>query len=171
MNTKDNSTCLSCGNTCVTDYKRGRILCQACGVVKEERFIDPTSEYRFFMENPTNRNDPRRVGNIVAYYMDSQIDLIDIDQGKVSYHNYATQSTADKQFQNANKFIKRFCDLLDLRESIIKTVEGFYYDIQDKQELKGKRQDLVIAACIFLACKKNHVNVPPASLEPLVNCS
>jgi hypothetical protein len=51
------------------------------GHIKEERFIDLTSEYRIFNDSPDDRTDPRRVGNTVNYHMDSQIDLIEINDG------------------------------------------------------------------------------------------
>jgi len=74
--------CRRCGSNVVVDHKNGKIRCTDCGLIKEDRFIDPTSEYRFFMENTSPQNDPRRVGNIVNTHLDSQIDLIEIDQGK-----------------------------------------------------------------------------------------
>lgn len=168
---EDSSTCSRCGEQVVTDFKHGRIFCPGCGLVKVERFIDPTSEYRFFIENTSVRNDPRRVGNIVNFHLDSQIDLVDINQGKNSYHNYATQTSNDKKYTNAIRFIKRFCDLLDLRESVIKQVEEIYCEVQTQPELKGKRLELIVAGCIFLACKRNHVNVQPTALEPILNVS
>ena len=74
--------CSHCGENVVVDHKNGKIRCTSCGLVKEDRFVDLSSEYRFFMENTSPQNDPRRVGNIVNPHMDSQIDLIEIDNGK-----------------------------------------------------------------------------------------
>jgi transcription initiation factor TFIIB len=72
-------------------------------------------------------------------------------------------------YTRAIKLIKRYCDLLDLRDNIIRQVEEIYYEIQDKQDLKGKRLEIVIAACIYLACKRNLVNIHPTALEPLAD--
>lgn len=47
--------------------------------------------------------------------MDAQIDLIDIDDGKNSYHVYAAYSNSDKYFQNASKLIKKYCSVLGLQ--------------------------------------------------------
>jgi len=98
LNKRDALTCSRCGENVVTDHKRGRILCTSCGLIKEDRFIDMSSEYRYFIENTSLRNDPRRVGNIVNTHLDSQIDLIEIDEGKrriiriVPYLFHAEQS-------------------------------------------------------------------------------
>ncbi len=81
--------CNGCGEHVVTDHKRGRILCTNCGLVKKLRFVDLSSEYRYFIENTSVRNDPRRVGNVVNTHLDSQIDLVEIDEGKRSYHVFA----------------------------------------------------------------------------------
>ena len=78
----DINNCNRCSTPVVTDYKRGRILCPSCGLLKTSRFVDRTSEYRYFIENTSaNGGDPRRVGNLVNTHLDSQIDLIEIDEG------------------------------------------------------------------------------------------
>lgn len=78
----DDTVCYKCGSNVVVDHKHGKIRCTECGLIIEDRFVDPTSEYRFFTENTSPQNDPRRVGNMVNQHLDSQIDLIEIDQGK-----------------------------------------------------------------------------------------
>mgnify|MGYP003545416347 CR=1 FL=1 len=82
LSKEDSMLCTNCGDSVVMDHWRGRILCTSCGLVKEERFVDPTSEYRYFVENTSARNDPRRVGNAVNTHLDAQIDLVEIDEGK-----------------------------------------------------------------------------------------
>jgi len=79
---QNDGVCERCGANVVIDHKHGKIRCTACGLIKEDRFIDLTSEYRYFTENTSPQNDPRRVGNIVNKHLDSQLDLIEIDQGK-----------------------------------------------------------------------------------------
>ena len=78
INKQDSAVCTACGENVVTDHKRGRVICTNCGLIKEDRFIDLTSEYRYFIENTSIRGDPRRVGNAVNTHLDSQIDLIEI---------------------------------------------------------------------------------------------
>ena len=169
LSVKNQNNCSKCGHAVVTDHKGGRVVCTYCGVVKEDRFIDTASEYRYFIENTSLRNDPRRVGNSVNMHMDSQIDLIEIDDGKRNFHTFANQSNADKMFNRATKIIKRFCDTLDLRDNIIRQVEDMYYQILDQKELKGKKLEIIISACIYLVCKRNLVNLHPSSLEPLAD--
>lgn len=139
--------------------------------MKETRFIDLNSEYRYFTENASLQNDPRRVGNPVNTHLDSQIDLVEIDEGQRSYHMYAAQSNLDKMYTKAIKLIKRYCDILNLPSNIIKQVEEIYYEVQDKKELKGKRLEYIIVACIYLACRRNLVNIQPTALEPIANIS
>ena len=66
-----------------------RFVCTNCGLLKEDRFVNQSSEYRYFNDDSSGKSDPRRVGNNVNLYMDSQIDLIEIDNGKNNYMTYA----------------------------------------------------------------------------------
>ena len=90
--------CNRCGDNVLVDSKNGKIICTNCGLIKEDRFIDLTSEYRYFSENTSPQNDPRRVGNVVNTHLQSQLDLIEIDPGKrvfirlVSYFCNSKQS-------------------------------------------------------------------------------
>lgn len=169
LSVKNQNQCSKCGAQVVTDHKGGRVVCTSCGVIKVDRFIDSSSEYRYFIENTSIKNDPRRVGNSVNVHMDSQIDLIEIDDGKRSFHTFANQSNTDKMFNRATKIIKRFCDQLDLRDNIIRQVEDMYYQILNRKELKGKKLEIIISSCIYLVCKRNLVNLHPSALEPLAD--
>lgn len=68
---KDENVCLRCRQYVKTDHKRGMIVCDNCGLIKELRFVDPSSEYRYFIENTQVNSDPRRVGNAVNTHLDS----------------------------------------------------------------------------------------------------
>ena len=50
-------------------------------------------------------------------------------------------------------------------------MEEIYFEVQDKKELNGKRLETIVAACIYLACKRNLVNIHPTALEPIINRS
>lgn len=151
------------------DNRNGKILCIQCGLVKEDRFIDQHTEYRYFNDQSSQRGDPRRVGNHVSLHLDSQIDLIQIDDNKKNYHVFYSLSNSDKYFQKTQKIIKRFCYFLDLRENIMKQAEDIYYDVQNKKELKGKKLEIVAAASIYLACKRSFVNIQPNAFEPIID--
>lgn len=68
---EDSGRCNSCQNYVKTDYKRGRVICDNCGLVKESNFIDQQSEYRYFSENTKANNDPRRVGSNINTHLDA----------------------------------------------------------------------------------------------------
>lgn len=169
LSVRNQNKCSKCRAEVVMDHKGGRVICTSCGVIKEDRFIESGSEYRYFIENTSMRNDPRRVGNSVNMHMDSQIDLIEIDNGKRNFHTFANQSNTDKMFNRATKIIKRFCDQLHLKNNIIKQIEDMYYQILNQKELKGKKLEIIVSGCIYLVCKRNYVNLHPADLEPLAD--
>ena len=56
-------------------------LLKTLGLINEDRFIDQSSEYRIFNDQSDDRADPRRCGNAVNIHLDSQIDLVNIDEG------------------------------------------------------------------------------------------
>lgn len=164
---EDSNTCDYCRSPLIVNDLKGAIVCTSCGVMKEERFVHQSSEYRCFSDDSSGRSDPRRVGNPVNLAMDCQIDLIDISDGrfyKRQHHAYNLQSNSDKAYLVAVKTIKKFCELLDL-PILIKPAEEIYFEVKDRKEIKGKRMDTVIAAIIFLAGKKVRTYIKVQSLE------
>lgn len=167
----DTNICEGCKSECVVNDLKGFIVCRSCGLIKEDRFVNQSSEYRYFNDDNGGRSDPRRVGNSVNIFMDSQIDLIEIgDFGKKNYMTYSLQSNADKAYTRALKLIKRYCDCLDL-PFLQKQAEEIYFEVKDKKELKGKRMETTIAAIIYLAGRKNKTHIQMQSLEPIADVS
>lgn len=168
---KDNSAdfCDHCKAPVVVNDLKGLIVCTGCGVIKEDRFVNQSSEYRYFNDDSSGKSDPRRVGNSVNIFMDSQIDLIEIaDYGKSNYMTYAVQSQSDKAYTRAIKLIKRYCELLDLPQ-LQRPAEEYYFEVKDHKEIKGKRMETLIAAIIFLAGKRTRVYLQMQSLEPIAD--
>lgn len=169
MISNETRNCAACNAELVYDHRLGQIKCLECGLIQEDRFIDLSSEYRFFNDSSDDRADPRRVGNSVNFHMDSQIDLIEINDNNhnKNYMTYNLQSNMDKNYTRSLKLIKRYCGFLDIRDNIQKQAEDIYFEIQDKKELKGKKLETTIAAIVYLACKRAKVNIQHTSLEPV----
>jgi transcription initiation factor TFIIIB Brf1 subunit/transcription initiation factor TFIIB len=141
-------------------------------LINEDGFIDQTSEYRIFSDQSDDRADPRRCGNAVNVHLDSQIDLINIDDGtnkRKSYGAYSLQSNTDKLYLRALKLIKRYCQLLDLHDRVPQVAEEIFLVVQDKKEIKGKRLETLIGAVLYLACRKNKVNITAAAFEGITD--
>jgi transcription initiation factor TFIIIB Brf1 subunit/transcription initiation factor TFIIB len=164
-------TCSKCRSPIVYNDLKGILVCTKCGELKEDRIVSLTSEYRYFNDDTSGKSDPRRVGNPVNMHMDSQIDLVEIDNyanGKKHHSTYATQSNADKNYTRAIKFIKKYCDLLDL-PNLQKPSEEIYFEVKDSQEIKGKRLEATIAAIIFLAGRQKQIYVSLKSFENIAD--
>ena len=166
---KDDSICRACGELVVLSNKRGVRVCTNCGLVKEDRFIDPQTEYRVFQDESNDRVDPRRVGKPVKMHLDSQIDLIEIDKGKPTYHQYSPASNSDKRYGLIKRLMIRYGSILDIREDIIRVANSILYDVIEETELKGKRREVLAAAILYLACKRSLINIHPKAFEPIVN--
>lgn len=168
---KRSDICQHCQSPVVVNDQRGIIVCTRCGVIKEDRFVNQSSEYRYFNDDSSGRSDPRRVGNSVNRFMDAQIDLVEIaDFGRNNYMNYSLQSNADKAYTRALKIIKRFCNLLDL-PMLQKPAEEIYFEIREHPDIKGKRMETLIAAVIFIAAKRKRAFIQMQSLEPIADVS
>lgn len=167
----DTNTCDYCRSPVVTNDQKGIIVCTRCGIIKEDRFVNQSSEYRYFNDDSSGRSDPRRVGNSVNRFMDAQIDLIEIgDFGRNNYMTYSLQSNSDKAFTRALKLIKKYCDFLDL-PMLQRPAEEIYFEIKDNEKIKGKRMETLIAAVIFIAGKRSRVFIQMTSLEPIADVS
>lgn len=108
--------------------------------------------------------------------MDSQIDLIEIDDGgntkfkkNRNYGTFSLQSNLDKNYIRAMKLIKRYCQLLDIHDNVQATAEDIYLTVQDKKEIKGKRLETLIGGVMYLACRKCKVNVTASSFEAVTD--
>jgi len=163
--------CDSCRAPLVVNDLKGFIVCTSCGVINEDRFVNQSSEYRYFNDDSSGKSDPRRVGNSVNIFMDSQIDLIEIgDYAKSNYMTYSLQSTSDKAYTRGLKLIKKYCDFLDL-PLLQKPAEEIFFEVKDKKEIHGKRMETLIAAVIFLASRRMRVYIQMQSLEPIADVS
>lgn len=163
--------CTKCRSPIVCNDIKGILVCTKCGELKEDRIVSLTSEYRYFNDDTSGRSDPRRVGNPVNMHMDSQIDLCEIDEfanGRKHHMTYSLQSNADKNYTRAIKFIKKFCDILDM-PFLQKPAQDLYFEIKDSQEIKGKKIEATVAAIIYLAGRQQQTYVSLKAFEGIAD--
>ena len=77
LSVKAQNRCLKCGEAVVTDHKGGRVVCTSCGVVKVDRFIDTSSEYRSVAFIHFERvNEPME--SLICHYAHVRCSVFDI---------------------------------------------------------------------------------------------
>ncbi|KAJ1666097.1 transcription initiation factor IIB [Coemansia sp. RSA 1813] len=157
--------CPDCRNpipNIVEDFTSGDYVCGDCGLVLGDRIIDTRSEWRTFANE--DGDDPSRVGNAANPFLDgAQLDTViarggDSGSGMARNLNRTQgRTTAQRNERNlvqAYKEISALCDAYDMPRSIVDIAKQLYKKVEDDNLLRGKSNDAIIAACIFLACRQ-----------------
>jgi transcription initiation factor TFIIB len=136
------------------------------GLVLGDRIVDTRSEWRTFA-NDENGDDPSRVGAAADPLLNgSQLDTVisarDGYSGRAKELSRAqTKSAATKSERNlitAYKEIGAMSEAIGLPKVVSDIAKQLYKKVEDSKQLKGKTIQSIIAACIFIACRK--ANVP-----------
>ena len=128
----------------IHDWSAGDIVCSDCGLVVQERAIDVGTEWRTFSNETSITEDRSRVGPIENKNLTTKVEI------------------------KADKKIKDMADKLNLDASIINSAQNIFHKINEENLLRGRSHALVIATCIYIACRKQHV---PRSFKELESVS
>ena len=148
----------------VEEHSSGDIVCGSCGLVVGARIIDMRSEWRTFANDDQGGDDPSRVGG-------PQDEFVDIEQLSTTVafsesrahkalsrtQNNANQDKGQKSLLNGYKAIVAFCEQNNMGGNVINAAKHIYKLVDKHKFLKGKSQELVVAGCIFIACRQNGV--------------
>ncbi|KAL0460944.1 UNVERIFIED_CONTAM: Transcription initiation factor IIB-2 [Sesamum latifolium] len=128
-------------------------------VVLEAHSIDETSEWRTFA-NETGENDPVRVGGPTNPLL---ADVAHDFEAKWSSADYLTSSLGRWQNRGSNpdrsviqafKTIATMADRLGLVATIKDRANEIYKKVEDQKPLRGRNQDAILAACLYIACRQ-----------------
>jgi transcription initiation factor TFIIB len=136
-------------------------VCGSCGLVLADREIDMHSEWRTFSNDDQNNDDPSRVG-------ESSNPLLNGDQLETTIASGATGRSRDlyraqnkqsneksnKALLAAYKEIGALCDGFNIQKNVADTAKYLFKVVDDAKAFKGKSQDVIIAGCIFIACRQ-----------------
>ncbi|XP_003386928.1 PREDICTED: transcription initiation factor IIB-like [Amphimedon queenslandica] len=151
----------------IEDYHAGDMVCPECGLVVGDRVIDVGSEWRTF-SNERNATDRSRVGAAENPLLDGH-ELSSFiapvtgrpgtnDSGK-SFPKFSKSgvSAGDKSLMTAFKEIANMADRLNLPRSIVDRGNALFKQVNDEKTLKGRANDAVAAACLYIACRQEDV--------------
>jgi transcription initiation factor TFIIB len=131
-----------------------------------DRIVDTRSEWRTFA-NDENGDDPSRVGAVADPLLNgSQLDTVisarDGYSGRAREltraQNKNSTSKSERNLVAAYKEIGAMAEAIGLPKNVSDIAKQLYKKIEDSKQLKGKTIQSIIAACIFIACRK--ANVP-----------
>lgn len=149
-----------------TNFKEGNRVCQSCGLVVQQRLIDPTAEYRIFAdENGGSKTDPCRVGFPFDFRQaDGGLDLR-IEGGKKmqasdEFHRKMRMIENKDLIQSAAyyrgfKLIKLWAEDLFLPPHVANKAEDLYHTLKlNRKTLRGLSVEKISAALLWLACQE-----------------
>lgn len=150
----------------VERFSEGDIVCGSCGLVLSDRVVDTRSEWRTFSNDDQNGDDPSRVGDAGNPLFDSEDLSTTIsyvpDNTKVGRELNRAQSKSlvdkkDNALAAAYVKISQMCDGYQLPKIVLDGAKEVYKLVYDEKPLRGKSQESIMAASIFIGCRKANV--------------
>ncbi|MBO8183535.1 MAG: transcription initiation factor IIB [Archaeoglobus sp.] len=175
--------CPECGSPrLIRDYKRGELICQDCGLVLEERYIEPGPEWRAFDQE--ERLTKVRTGAPITHTIHDKGLATEIGP---SYRDYSGKSILGgkrAQMQRLRKWQKRIkignarernlsfalnelnrmVSTLGLPKSVEESAAAIYRKAVSKNLIRGRSIEGVVAAALYAACKQFGI---PRSLDEI----
>ncbi|KAL4873462.1 hypothetical protein BDV12DRAFT_78539 [Aspergillus spectabilis] len=136
-------------------------VCGSCGLVLADREIDMHSEWRTFSNDDQNNDDPSRVGDATNPLLNGdqlETQIASGGSGRVRdlyrAQNKQSSEKANKALLAAYKEIGALCDGFGIQKNVADTAKYLFKVVDDAKAFKGKSQDVIIAGCIFIACRQ-----------------
>ncbi|KAL0383525.1 UNVERIFIED_CONTAM: Transcription initiation factor IIB [Sesamum calycinum] len=147
--------CMDCRRrtTVVLDRASGDAVCLECGLVLESRFIDETAEWRNFADD-SGGHDPNRVGSPVNPLLgDTALSTV-VSGGPVSRMSRLCRRPDPDNVVFAFSTIADMAERLSLVATIKDRACEMYRKLHDLKSRRGKKLEILAAACIFIACRQ-----------------
>ncbi|KAB5524893.1 hypothetical protein DKX38_022642 [Salix brachista] len=148
----------------VFDHSAGDTICSECGLILEAHSVDETSEWRTF-SNESSDHDPNRVGGplnplladgglstTISKTSGGSNELFSGSLGKWQSRG----ANPDRNLIQAFKSISAMADRLGLVTTIKDRANEIYKKVEDQKPLKGRNQDAILAACLYIACRQEN---------------
>jgi len=164
----------------VENFAAGDMICGNCGLVLGNRIIDTRSEWRTFSNSDEGNDDPSRVGGVTNPLLEPKLESTNIsrrDGGSGTSRslnrtmNKVQDVKSEKLLVAVFKEIQSMAERIGLSKVVADTAKQLYKKAEDKRaegekSLRGKKQEPIIAACIYIACKQQKV---PRSYKEICN--
>ncbi|KFA63183.1 hypothetical protein S40285_03265 [Stachybotrys chlorohalonatus IBT 40285] len=148
----------------VEEFSSGDMVCESCGVVVGTRIIDTRSEWRTFANDDQGGDDPSRVGGPQDEFVEGEQLATTVAFSESKAHkalsrvqNNANQDKSQRGLMQAYKEIVSLCEAINMGQNVSNAAKHIFKLVDKHKFMKGKPQDVVIAGCIFIACRQNHV--------------
>jgi transcription initiation factor TFIIB len=136
-------------------------VCGSCGLVLADREIDIHSEWRTFSNDDQGNDDPSRVGETSNILLNGDQLETTIAGGATGINrqlyraqNKLSAEKNNKSLLSAYREIGALCDGFNINPNVADTAKLLFKIVDDHKAFKGKSQDVIIAGCIFIACRQ-----------------
>lgn len=147
-------------------FSEGDIVCGSCGLVLSDRVVDTRSEWRTFSNDDQNGDDPSRVGDasnplletedlstMISYVPENVRAGRDLNRAQAK----SLVDRRDNALSAAYSKISQMCDGYQLPKIVQDGAKEVYKLVYDEKDLRGKSQESIMAAAIFMGCRKAKV--------------
>ena len=147
----------------IEEFSSGDVVCQSCGLVVGARIIDTRSEWRTFANDDQNGDDPSRVGGVQDEFVDNEQLSTSVAFSESRNHkNLArtqnnTVEKGQKSLMSGYRAIAQMVETNNMGSNVMNAAKHIYKLVDKHKFLKGKQTELVVAGCIFIACRQNGV--------------
>jgi transcription initiation factor TFIIB len=146
----------------VIDIREGSVVCRGCGLVQDHRIIDDTYESRSFARDSTSTGGDadKRIGGannplLEGCGLGTVISAGSAKESQLSWLNIrASNSGTDRALTRGFQTIEELCNTLNLNDTVSECAKEIFKEIEEKKKLRGRAHDAVIAAIVFIACKR-----------------
>lgn len=179
--------CPECGSThFIIDYERGEMICQNCGFVIEDSYIDQGPEWRAFDSEQEEKR--ARTGAPMTYLshdkgLATEISWSNKDSyGKRIPHRNRAQiyrvrkwhqrirvsNSAERNLSIALQELNTMASKMGLPKDIRETAAVIYRRAVEKNLIRGRSIESIVSASIYVACRQ--VNLP-RTLDEVAKCA
>lgn len=137
------------------------MVCTECGLVVCPQIVDTHSEWRTFLNDDLNGADPSRVGGPIDALLGEQLLTgIAFEKGDTRARDLSraqTRGVSDRKDSALNAAfmkISQICDTAALPKMVQDASKDAYRLCYDDKRLKGKTNESIIAAAIFVGCRQ-----------------
>ncbi len=168
--------CPECGSShLIQDYDRGELICESCGLVIDEHYIDEGPEWRSFdmkQEEDRARAGPPMTEMMHDKGLSTAISRPDKDSYGKSLSNkkksqmyrlrkwhrrMRVSGARERSVASALEEIGRLASNMGLPKNIRERAAELYRKAVDKNLIRGRSIDSVVTAALYAACRKAEV--------------
>jgi transcription initiation factor TFIIB len=156
--------CVVCGHAGHIVLEMGEYVCKMCNHIND-RFIDTSAEWRFFVEDsrsgdmtrcglPTNELLPRSsLGTMIGHTPGACHDMRFLRK----YQMWTAMTYKERSLYNIFDVLSLNATNHGIPPSIIDEAKNLYKQISEAKLTRGDNRSGMIAASIYMACKRNQV--------------